>query len=321
MRNLIRISSCFLFFNSMAQVEGDLVFIKNKKFILKYVYLDSTFRVSPLDSSSYKVLSYYNIKKDTYERKPRYYNYEYKIETQLNKMGDSSPYLLDGHLYYYYDNRIQIEELYEHGVQKKFIEHIYEVRDTLKEKQFYDVFYFDSLKNNKAGTFLVYEYREGVAESKHYCCDDKPKDKIYLQEHERFYSRFKPRIAYSYQNRDFFEYGITREHLTGAKMKNGTSISYDSPNFIAYSFSLMNSIKRDNNIFGQRLTLSYITWFIRTDIGIMHLSDFKTSDYRPFAGAGFTAFGRFNVMYHYAFSLNNSQIPNLSRHTLTIAIF
>jgi hypothetical protein len=290
--------------------------------VLKYLFFDTNYRVTNPDSSFFKVLSYHNIKKDEYLRKPRFNDYDYIIKSHLNKTSDSFPQLLDGSLEYFNkaNDKIQFEEYYENGILKKLTEHLYELEDTLTKKHYHDVYYFDSLKNNKTGTFLIYEFRGGEPESKYYCCDDKPKDKIYLQEHKRFYSRFKPRIGYSYQNRDFLEYGITREHLSGAKLKT-KSITYDSPNFMAYSLSLMNSFKKGENLFGQRFTLSYIATIIRTDIGIMHISNFKDSYYRTFAGVGFTVLGRLNIMYHYTFSLNNTHIPNLANHTLTLSIF
>lgn len=301
---------------------------KNKKTGLWTFYLDSLFNRCEINKAKFYGYVRYNKGVPEIKSFGRYNKHDSLSYISFFKSDEQKyPIRLNGDLFHYQSfdrtKKIRLHEVYRNGRLTTVTENINWKSMIYPDSYF---IYFDSLYERNPGTYLFYAKEKNVMVYKQYRSFLKNKpitEKIYLVKHRDFRKIDRPIIGwhgfFDYSDstrRNFVELGFSRKYITGSRLDT-INVTYKNHRFSYQSlnFSLMASNTNNHFSLGQKFVYAYNLVLLRTEVGLVNYTDFKTTDLAAVFGIGFTVLGYFNEVVYFSIPIStqtSNSYPKIS---------
>lgn len=289
-------------------------------------YLDSLFNRCEIVNAKYYGFIYY----DNGIARTMPIAREDKSKTIYKPFSDSNfvkrPVLLNGEICYSYLNdstqQCDLNDVYINGNHTIAVQNFNRKNELFPES---DIFYFDSLYNNNATSFLFHKKDKNLILYKQYLNWTKSgnsSDRIYFVKHKDFKSINRPKIGGYFspiqsvdkflKTKFFLELGFSKNFISGTIIDTTGRTYYDNlAAFQSLNFSLQGSLANKTKCLAQKITYSYTFLMIRGEAGIINYTDFKKNDPRLTFGIGLTIVGYFNIMAQFLVPLTKNQFEDI----------
>ncbi len=307
---------------------------KGKKSGFYPIYFDSLFYDCAKQNAKYYGYIYYHKGKALFEPLARRWKTDdiaYKPYNDSNQQ--NGPILLNGEIFHFtLQDTLKKCNLYyafKYGRETAHIQYFNSRNEKLPEA---DIYYLDSLFENKFNSYLYYKKDKNLPIYKQYEDYDHAKalsERTYFVNHKdfKYLMRFKIGGTFSTAQptdkslkiKNFAEIGLAQKFISGTHIDT-TNRTYQKNLAVFHSlnYALLGSYTNKQFCLAPKVTYAYTLIFGRAEAGLINYTDFVKNDPRIMLGIGLSIFGYFNEMLYFTIPLTNNQIVNVPRFSFCL---